>query len=238
MRKAVIVSAARTALGSFNGSLANTGATDFGAAVIKEAVKRAGISKDKIDEVIMGQVLPCGYGQNPARQASLKAEMPISVECFTINKVCGSALKSVMLAAQAIQVGDADIVVAGGMENMSMAPYYLEKARNGYRMGHGVLKDHMINDGLWDVVNDFHMGISNELCSEKYNIKREDQDKYAAESYKRALEAISSGKFKEQIVPLTVVKGRKEIIFDTDECPVETGYDILAKMRPALKKGE
>ena len=236
MRKAVIVSAARTALGSFNGSLANTGATDLGAAVIKEAIKRAKISKDNVDEVIMGQVLPCGYGQNPARQAALKAEMPFGVECFTINKVCGSALKSIMLAAQAIQVGDADIIVAGGMENMTMAPYYLEKGRFGYRMGHGALKDHMINDGLWDVVNDFHMGISNELCSEKYGITREDQDKYAAESYKRALESINTGKFKDQIIPLTVKKGRKEIIFDTDECPVKTNYEILAKMRPAFKK--
>ncbi|MBW1650318.1 MAG: acetyl-CoA C-acetyltransferase [Deltaproteobacteria bacterium] len=236
MRKAVIVSAARTALGNFGGSLANTGATDLGAAAIKEAVKRAKIENDKVDEVIMGQVLPCGYGQNPARQAALKAGMPFSVECFTINKVCGSALKSVMLAAQAIQTGDADVVVAGGMENMSMAPYYLEKARTGYRMGHGTLKDHMINDGLWDIINDFHMGISNELCSEKYNITREDQDKYAAESYKRAISSISAGKFKDQIFPLTVLKRRKETILDTDECPIDTNYEILAKMRPAFKK--
>jgi acetyl-CoA C-acetyltransferase len=133
----------------------------------------------------MGQVLPCGYGQNPAKQAAVKAGMPWEAECITVNKVCGSALKTVMLAAQAIQTGDADVVVAGGMENMSMAPYYLEKARFGYRMGPGQLQDSMIHDGLWDIVNDFHMGISNELCSERYHVSREDQDRYAAESYRR-----------------------------------------------------
>lgn len=236
MRKAVIVGAARTPLGSFNGSFSGMGATDLGAIVIKEAIKRAGIEKEAVDEVIMGQVLPCGYGQNPARQAAIKAEMPFGVECFTINKVCGSALKSIMLAAQAICCGDADVVVAGGMENMSMAPYYLEKARSGYRMGHGVLKDHMINDGLWDVINNFHMGISNELCSEKYNVTREDQDRYAERSYSRTLSAIKNGRFKEEIVPVTVMKGRKEILFDTDECPVETNYETLAKMKSAFKK--
>jgi acetyl-CoA C-acetyltransferase len=140
----------------------------------------------------MGQVLPCGYGQNPAKQAAVKAGMPWEAECITVNKVCGSALKTVMLAAQAIQTGDADVVVAGGMENMSMAPYYLEKARFGYRMGPGQLQDHDGHDGLWDIVNDFHMGISNELCSERYGVSREDQDRYAAESYRRTLEAIES----------------------------------------------
>jgi acetyl-CoA C-acetyltransferase len=183
MNEAVIVSAVRTPLGSFNGSLAGIGATDLGAIVIEEAVKRAGIEKSEVNEVIMGQVLPCGYGQNPAKQAAVKAGMPWEAECITVNKVCGSALKTVMLAAQAIQTGDADVVVAGGMENMSMAPYYLEKARFGYRMGPGQLQDSMIHDGLWDIVNDFHMGISNELCSERYHVSREDQDRYAAESY-------------------------------------------------------
>ena len=172
MKEAVIVSAVRTPLGNFNGSLSNIGATKLGAIVIEAAVKRAGIQKENVNEVIMGQVLPCGYGQNPAKQAAVLAGMPWEVECFTINKVCGSALKSVMLAAQAIQTGDADVVVAGGMENMTMAPYFLEKARFGYRMGPGTIQDHMVRDGLWDIVNDFHMGISNELCSEKYNINR------------------------------------------------------------------
>jgi len=180
MKEAVIVSAVRTPLGSFNGSLGKIGATDLGAIVIKEAIKRAKIEKKVVDEVMMGQVLPLGYGQNPAKQAAVKAGMPWEVECITINKVCGSALKTVMLAAQAIQLGDADVVVAGGMENMTLAPYYLEKGRFGYRMGHGQFIDSMLHDGLWDIVNDFHMGISNELCSEKYNVSREDQDRYAS----------------------------------------------------------
>mgnify|MGYP000433420848 CR=1 FL=1 len=237
MNEAVIVSAVRTALGNFNGSLSSIPATQLGAIVIEEAIQRAGISVGDVDEVIMGQVLPCGYGQNPARQAAIKAHMPWEVECLTINKVCGSGLKAVMLAAQAIQCGDADVVVAGGMENMSMAPYYLEKARFGYRMGDGKLKDHMVHDGLWDVVNDFHMGISNELCSEKYNVSREEQDRYAALSYERALYAIQAGKFKEEIVPVTIAQKQKNIIFDTDECPKPTPYETLATMKPAFKEG-
>lgn len=236
MREAVIVSAVRTPLGSFGGSLGTVGATRLGAVVIEEAVRRAGIAKKEVNEVIMGQVLPLGYGQNPARQAAVKAGMPWEVECITINKVCGSALKSVMLAAQAVQVGDADVVVAGGMENMSMAPHYLEKSRTGYRMGHGVLKDHMINDGLWDIVNDFHMGISNDLCAEKYGVSREDQDRYAAESYRRALNAIGKGTFKEEIVPVEVPqRKRAPIRFEVDECPRETPYEALAKMQPAFQ---
>jgi acetyl-CoA C-acetyltransferase len=237
MQEAVIVSAVRTPLGRYNGSLASTGATRLGAVVIEAAVQRAGITKDDVNEVIMGMVLPCGYGQNPARQAAVKAAMPYSVECITVNKVCGSALKAVMLAAQAVQVGDADVVVAGGMENMSMAPYYLEKARFGYRMGPGKLEDHMVHDGLWDIVNDFHMGVSNEMCSEKYDISRQDQDVYAAESYRRALDAIRSGRFKDEIVPVEI-RGRKgdPVIFDQDECPRETTYEALSKMKPAFQK--
>ncbi len=203
-REAVIVSACRTPLGAFNGGLSGIGATRLGGIVIDEAVKRAGIEKGDVDEVIMGQVLPCGYGQNPARQAALKGGIPFEAQCLTINKVCGSGLKAVMLAAQAIQLGDADIVIAGGMENMSSAPYYLEKARFGYRMGDGALVDSMVHDGLWDIVNDFHMGISNDLCSEKYHVSREDQDRYAALSYERALESIKSGRFKEEIFPVQV----------------------------------
>jgi acetyl-CoA C-acetyltransferase len=185
----------------------------------------------------MGQVLPCGYGQNPARQAAVRAGLPWEVECLTINKVCGSALKSVMLASQAIACGDAEVVVAGGMENMSMAPYYLEKARFGYRMGPGTLQDHMIHDGLWDIVNDFHMGISNELCSEKYNVSREDQDKYAEMTYSRAIEAIESGRFKDEIAPVPV-KDRKGNIneFAVDENPKPTPFETLSKMKPAFQK--
>jgi len=236
-REAVIVSACRTPLGSFNGTLSGIGATKLGALAIEEAVKRAGIEKSDVDEAIMGHVLPCGYGQNPARQASLQAGLPFETQCFTINKVCGSGLKAVMLAAQAIQLGDCDIAVAGGMENMSAAPYYLEKARSGYRMGNGTLIDHMVHDGLWDIVNDFHMGISNDLCSEKYHVSREDQDRYAALSYTRALESISRERFKEEIFPVTIPQRKGDPkIFDTDECPRETSYEALSKMKPAFQK--
>lgn len=237
MKEIVIASGVRTPLGGFNGSLGEIPATKLGAMVIEEAVKRAGIKKEMVNEVIMGMVLPCGYGQNPAKLAAVYAGMPWEAECFTINKVCGSALKAVMLAAQAIQAGDAEIIVAGGMENMSYAPYYLEKARNGYRMFNGQVIDHMVHDGLWDVVNDFHMGMSNELCSEKYNVSREDQDRYAVESYRRAMEAIRSGRFKDEIMPVEIPqkKGAPKI-FDTDECPRDTDYESLARMKGAFKK--
>jgi acetyl-CoA C-acetyltransferase len=235
-REAVIVSACRTPLGGFNGNLSSIGATKLGAIAIEEAVKRAGIEKADVDEVIMGQVLPCGYGQNPARQATLQAGLPFETQCFTINKVCGSGLKSVMLAAQAIQLGDADVVIAGGMENMSLAPYYLEKGRFGYRMGDGKLIDSMVHDGLWDIVNDFHMGISNDLISEKWKISREDQDRYAAMSYERSLESIRDGRFKEEIVPVVIPQRKGDPkVFDTDECPKETPYEVLSKMKPAFQ---
>ena len=238
MNEAVIVSAVRTPLGNFTGSLAGIGATHLGALVIAEAVRRAGIDKESIDEVIMGQVLPCGYGQNPAKQAAVQAELPWQVECLTINKVCGSGLKSVMLAAQAIQTGDAQIVVAGGMETMSLAPYYLEKARFGYRMGPGAIQDHMVHDGLWDIVNDFHMGISNELCSEKYHVTREDQDRYAAESYRRALAARDSGRFDPEILPVSIPQRKGDpLVFSRDECPRATDYETLSRMPGAFKKG-
>ena len=237
MKEAVIVSAVRTPLGSFNGSLGNIGATRLGAIVIEEAVKRAGIEKKSVNEVIMGIVLPCGYGQNPAKQAAVLADMPWETECFTVNKVCGSALKSVMLAAQAIQTGDADVVVAGGMENMTMAPFYLEKARFGFRMGSGTLHDSMVHDGLWDIVNDFHMGISNDLCSEKYHVSREDQDRYAAESYGRTLASINSGRFEDEIIPVQIPQRKGDpVFFNKDECPRETSYEALAKMKPAFQK--
>ncbi|MFH1153269.1 MAG: acetyl-CoA C-acetyltransferase [Pseudomonadota bacterium] len=237
MRKAVIVSACRTPLGSFGGTLGQIGATDLGAHVIKEAVRRAGIDAAQINECIMGMVLPCGYGQNPGKLAAVKAGMPWDVESITVNKVCGSSLKAVMLAAQAIQCKDADVVVAGGMENMSMAPSYMEKARWGHRMGPGTIQDHMVHDGLWDVINDFHMGMSNELCSEKWGVSREDQDRFAAESYKRACRCVAQGRFKDEIVPVEIPqrKGAPKI-FDTDECPKETTYESLATMKPAFKK--
>lgn len=237
MREAVIVSAVRTPLGGFNGSLGSIGATKLGAMVIEEAAKRAGISKEDVNEVIMGMVLPCGYGQNPGKQAAVLAQMPWEVEAITVNKVCGSGLKAVMLGAQAIQLGDADVVVAGGMENMTMTPYYLEKARAGYRMGDGTLYDHMVHDGLWDIVNDFHMGISNELCSEKYNVTREDQDRYAAQSYARTFASIAAGKFKDEIMPVPLPSRKGEpVLFSQDECPRETSYEALSKMKPAFKK--
>jgi acetyl-CoA C-acetyltransferase len=237
MREAVIVSAVRTPLGNYNGALSTLGATKLGSMVIEEAVKRAGISKEDVNEVIMGLVLPCGYGQNPAKQAAVQANMPWEVEAITVNKVCGSGLKAVMLAAQAIQLGDAEVVVAGGMESMTQAPYYLDKARFGYRMGDGTLHDHMVHDGLWDVVNDFHMGISNELCSERYNVTREDQDRYAAESYVRSLASIAAGRFKDEIMPVPIPSRKGEpVLFSQDECPRETPYEALAKMRPAFKK--
>ncbi len=238
MREAVIVSAVRTPLGSFNGTLASMGATKLGALVIAEAIRRAGIAKEEVNETIMGLVLPCGYGQNPAKQATVQAGMPWEVESVTVNKVCGSGLKAVMLAAQAVQVGDADVVVAGGMENMSMAPYFLKKARFGFRMGDGTLHDHMLHDGLWDIVNDFHMGISNELCSERYKVSREDQDRYAAESYRRALAAQTAGRFKDEIVSVAIPQRKGDPkIFDQDECFKETSYENLAKMKPAFKEG-
>ncbi len=238
MKEVVIVSGCRTAQGSFNGSLAGVGATRLGAIVIEEAIKRAGISKEIVDEAIMGMVLPCGYGQNPGKQAVIQAGLPWHVGGITVNKVCGSGLKAVMLGAQAIALGDADIVIAGGMENMSMAPYYLDKARFGYRMNAGKIEDHMVHDGLWDIVNDFHMGISNELCSEKYKISREEQDRHAEESYRRALDAIRGGRFKDEIVPVAVPKRKGETaFFDTDECPRETSYEELSKMKAAFKAG-
>jgi acetyl-CoA C-acetyltransferase len=237
MKTAVIVSAVRTPFGSFGGTLGKIGATDLGAMVIKEAVVRAGIAPAEINECIMGMVLPCGYGQNPAKQAAIKAQLPQEVEAITVNKVCGSSLKAVMLAAQAIQCGDADVIVAGGMENMSMAPYYLDKARWGHRMGPGKIEDHMVHDGLWDIVNDFHMGMSNELICEKWQVNRTDQDHFAEQSYERAVRAVRQGVFKEEILPVPIPQKNGEMkLFADDECPTETSFTALQKMRPAFKK--
>jgi acetyl-CoA C-acetyltransferase len=238
MREAVIVSCARTAQGNFGGALKDVKGTELGGIVMAEAVRRAGLEKNQVDEAIMGMVLPCGYGQNPAKQAAVLADFPWELECLTINKVCGSALKAVMLAAQSVACGDADVVIAGGMENMSATPYYLEKARYGYRMGPSTLQDHMVHDGLWDIVNDFHMGVSNELCCEKHHVSREDQDLYAVESYRRAMAAIREGRFKDEIVPVEVPQRKgPPVVFDEDECPRDTTYEDLAKMPAAFVKG-
>ena len=234
MKNAVIVSAVRTPLGSFGGSLSKIGATDLGGHVIREAIKRAGIEDGVVDECIMGMVLPCGYGQNPGKQAALKAGLPDEMEAITINKVCGSSLKAVMLAAQSIQCGDADVIVAGGMENMSAAPYYMEKARWGHRMGPGTIEDHMLHDGLWDIVNNFHMGMSNEFICERWEVSREQQDRFAEESYRRAVAASEAGLFKQQIAPVTIPNRKGEKLFEIDECPVKTTYERLSTMRPAF----
>jgi len=236
MKEAVIVSACRTPIGSFGGSLSSFSAPRLGAIVIEEALKRAGIKKSDVQEVIMGNVLTAGIGQAPARQAALFAGLPESVECMTVNKVCGSGLKAIMLAAQAVQLGDADIVVAGGMESMSQTPYLLEKGRNGYRMGHGQVLDSMVKDGLWDVYNDFHMGNAAELCARECSIPREAQDEFAVTSYKRAQGAIEKGLFKEEIVGV-VVKGKEgETIVDKDEEPFKTNFDKIPKLKPAFQK--
>ena len=237
MTEVVIVSAVRTALGSFNGSLASVPAVELGSIVIKEALNRAGVTPDQVDEVIFGNVLQAGLGQNPARQASILAGIPDSVPAISINKVCGSGLRTVAFAAQSIISGDNDIVVAGGMENMSMAPFLLEKARWGYRMGDGKLVDSMIKDGLWDAFNDHHMGITAENVAEKYGISKEEQDIFSLNSQQKANAAIEKGLFKEEIVPV-VIKGRKgDTIFDTDEFPKkDASAEGLAKLKPAFKK--
>lgn len=240
MRDVVIVSACRTAIGDFAGGLSTVSATDLGALTIKESIKRAGISPNDVDEVIMGSVLPHGLGQNPARQSMIRAGLPWEVGAMTINKVCGSGLKAVMLGAQAIQCGDAEVVVAGGQENMNLCPYLLPKARTGYRMNNAPAVDGMVHDGLWDLVNDFHMGYSAELVAEKYGVTRQDMDQHALNSYQKAWKAIEGGKFKEEIVPVEVPTRKGEPrIFDTDEIPLrepKTSEEALARLRPAFKK--
>jgi acetyl-CoA C-acetyltransferase len=237
LEEVVIASAVRTPLGAFNGGLSSLTATELGSLVISEAVKRAGITKEQVDEVIMGNVLPMGLGQNPSRQAMLKAGMPFETGAITVNKVCGSGLKAVMLAAQAIALKDADIIVAGGLENMSQAPYYLEKARTGYRMGNGKLIDSLDHDGLRDINNDFLMGVSAEYCAEKYGVTREDQDLFAFHSYQKALKARAEGKFKDQILPVSIPrKGKESLVFDQDEILRDTSLEALSGLRPAFKK--
>ncbi len=237
MREIVIASAVRTPVGDFNGMLRDISAVELGAIVIAEAVRRAGLQKECVDEVIMGNVLPTGLGQNPARQAMLKAGLPVEAGAITVNKVCGSGLKAVMLAAQAIACNDADIIVAGGMENMNQAPFYLEKARFGYRMGNAPIIDGMIHDGIWDVVSDFHMGAAAEISTRKFNITREDIDEFAFMSIERALASIKEGRFTEEIVPVAVPQKKGEpLLFCTDETPRPLTMEALRKLKPAFKK--
>ncbi len=237
MREVVIVSAVRTPIGSFNGGLADVSAVELGALVIAEAVKRAGIAANQVDEVFMGNVLQSGLGQNPARQAAIKAGVPIEVPALTVNKVCGSGLRCVTLAAQSIAAGDNEIVVAGGMENMTQSPYLLDKARWGYRMGNGKVIDSMVTDGLWCAFNDYHMGITAENVAEQFNVTREEQDAFSLNSQKKAVVAIEKGFFKDEILPV-IVKGKKgDVVFDTDEFPkANASAEGLAKLRGAFKK--
>ncbi len=238
MRQAVILSAARTAIGSFQGTLSSLSAIQLGSVAIKEAITRSGVEPAKIDDVIMGNVVSAGLGQAPARQAAIHAGVPVEVPAMTINKVCGSSLKAVALATQSIKLGDADIVVAGGMESMSNCPYILPKARTGLRMGNGSVVDLMIHDGLWDSFNNFHMGETGEIVAQKYNIARERQDEYAFNSQRKAVAAIESGKFKAEIVPVEVPQRKGDpIIFEVDEGPrAGTTIESLAKLRPAFRK--
>ncbi|MDD2090328.1 acetyl-CoA C-acetyltransferase [Pseudomonas guariconensis] len=238
MNDVVIVAATRTAIGSFQGALANVPAVDLGAAVIKRLLEQTQLDPAQVDEVILGQVLTAGAGQNPARQAAIKAGLPYSVPALTLNKVCGSGLKALHLAAQAIRCGDAEVVIAGGQENMSLAPYVLPSARTGQRMGHGQLVDTMITDGLWDAFNDYHMGITAENLVEKYSLTREQQDAFAAESQRKAVAAIEAGRFKDEITPIVLPQKKGEpLVFDTDEQPRPgTTAESLGKLRPAFKK--
>ncbi|WP_305880102.1 acetyl-CoA C-acetyltransferase [Sporosarcina sp. Marseille-Q4943] len=234
----VIVSAVRTAIGSFLGSLKDVSAAELGGIVIKEAISRSGVKAEDVDEVIMGNVLQAGVGQNPARQAAIKAGLPETVPSMTINKVCGSGLKAVHLARQAILAGDADIVVAGGMENMSQAPFLLNNAREGFKMGDQKLVDSMISDGLWCAFNNYHMGITAENLCDRYSITREEQDAFSAASQEKAAAAIENGKFKDEIVSVEIPQRKGDpIVFDTDEyVKAGTTSDKLGKLRPAFKK--
>jgi len=237
MERSVIISAARTSLGSFQGSLSGIKSTELGSVAIREAIKRAGIDAAKIDEVIMGCVLPAGLGQSPAKQASLGAGVPKEVSVLTINKVCSSGLRAVMLADQMIRAGDCGLIVAGGFESMTGAPYLLPKARAGFRMGDGKIVDGMVLDGLWDIFTNQHMGSCAELCAEKYGFTREAQDEFAIESYKKAQAAIQSGAFKDEIVPVEIPQRKGDpVIFDTDEEPGRVKFDKIPTLKAPFKK--
>jgi acetyl-CoA C-acetyltransferase len=237
MEQVFLVSAVRTPIGRFLGALAPLSATRLGAIAVREAIKRAGVEPSLVDEVVMGNVVQAGLGQNPARQAAIFAGLPDTIPAATVNKVCGSGLKAVMMAAQAIKAGDAHVIVAGGMESMSNAPYLVRHARTGFRMGHQTMEDSMIHDGLWDVYNDYHMGNTGEVVAERYHVSREQQDAYAYDSHRKAVAAIDAGKFKDEIVPVDV-PGKKEAVRVTlDENPRrDTSLEALAKLRPAFKK--
>jgi acetyl-CoA C-acetyltransferase len=236
----VIISGCRTPVGKFQGSLSDLSATQLGAIVVREAVKRAGVDPSQVDECIMGNVVSAGLGQNPARQAAIYGGLSPEVGAMTINKVCGSGLKAVALASQAIQTGDSTLVVAGGMESMTNAPYLLPQARKGLRLGDSQIVDSMIRDGLWDVYNDYHMGVTGENVAEKYGITREEQDEFAVNSHRKAVSAIKECRFKSQVVPVELPakkKGAAPVIFDKDESPREdTTIEILRSLKPAFKK--
>ena len=233
-----ILAATRTAIGSFQGTLSGLPAHALGAALIRGILEKTGIAPAEIDEVVLGQILTAGSGQNPARQAAIAAGLPHAVPALSLNKVCGSGLKAVHLAAQAIALGDADLVLAGGQESMSLAPYVLPKARTGLRLGHAQLEDSLIRDGLWDAFNDYHMGITAENLAERYGITREQQDAFAADSQRKAAEAIAAGRFQDEITPISIPQRKGDpVLFDTDEQPrAGTTADALAKLRPAFKK--
>jgi acetyl-CoA C-acetyltransferase len=236
----VIISGCRTAVGKFQGSLTDLSAPQLGAVVVREAVKRAGVNSDQVDECIMGNVLPAGLGQNPARQAAIFGGLSPATGAMTINKVCGSGLKAVALAAQAVQTGNSSIVVAGGMESMTNAPYLLPQARKGYRLGNGKVIDSIVHDGLWDIYNDYHMGITGENVAEKYGITREEQDEFAVHSHRKAIAAWKECRFKSQIVPVELPakkKGEAPVFFEKDESPREdTTIEVLRSLKPAFKK--
>jgi len=237
LNEAVIISAARTPVGKFLGSLKRFYANKLGALVVRESVKRAGIKPEDVDEVIMGCVIQAGLGQNPARQAALNGGIPSTVAAVTVNKVCGSGLKAVMMAAQGVQLGDSEIVVAGGMESMSNAPYLLPKAREGYRLGNGELVDSMIHDGLWCAFENYHMGCTGEVVADEYKISRSEQDEFATNSHRKAAAAIKAGYFKDEIVPVEIKQKKgAALIFDTDETVREdTTVEVLGKLKPAFK---
>jgi acetyl-CoA C-acetyltransferase len=238
MNEVVIVAATRTAIGSFQGALASVPAVELGAAVIKRLLEQTGLDPAQVDEVILGQVLTAGAGQNPARQAAVKAGLPFAVPALTLNKVCGSGLKALHLATQAIRCGDAEVVIAGGQENMSLSPYVMPSARSGQRMGHGQLIDSMISDGLWDAFNDYHMGITAENLVDKFDISREQQDAFAAESQRKAIAAIEAGRFKDEITPIVLAqkKGEPKVVERDEQPRADTTAESLAKLRPAFKK--
>jgi acetyl-CoA C-acetyltransferase len=237
LKEVVIVGAARTPIGAFMGSLSTVPSPRLGATAIKAVLERAGLKPEDVDEVIMGCVLPAGVGQAPARQAQIYAGIPRSAGAMTVNKVCGSGLKSVMLAVQSIQCGEAEIIVAGGLESMSLTPYYSQNGRTGFRMGHVQLIDGMVFDGLWDVYNDFHMGMAAELCAKEYEVSREEQDAYAGESYRRAQAAMADGKFKAEIVPVEIVGRKGDVtVVAEDEEPGKGNPEKFAGLRPAFKR--